>query len=151
VSHILRSGLAALLLAALAAGCSDTPATPTSPTGGSGSLALTAGQLSGSWTLRSMQVAGGAVTAVPGGARYTLSFGDGRVSVRADCNSCSGTYALNGGTITIGPTLACTRAACPTMSLDAAYMNVLSGDATATVTNGALVLESPRGALVFTR
>ena len=146
----LRSGLVAFLLSAVAAGCSDTPATPTSPTGGSGSLALTS-QLSGAWTLRSIQVAGEPAATVPGGARYTLSFSDGRVSIRADCNSCGGTYVLDGNTIAIGPTLACTRAACPTMALEAAYMKVLSGEATAAASDSLLVLTSPRGALAFTR
>ena len=151
VSKNLRSGLVAFLRSAVAAGCSDTPATPTSPTGASGSLALTASQLSGAWTLRSIQVAGEPAATVPGGARYTLSFSDGRVSVRADCNDCGGTYVLDGNTIAIGPTLGCTRAACPTMALEAAYMKVLSGEATAAASDSLLVLTSPRGALAFTR
>jgi heat shock protein HslJ len=151
VRTILRSGLVALLLAAVAAGCSDTPATPTSPTGGSGSLALTAGQLSGTWTLQSMQAAGHAAQPVPAGASYTLAFADGRVSLRADCNSCGGTYTLSGDMVTLGPNLACTRAACPTMEFEATYLGVLSGDATATLSGSRLVLTSPRGTLSFSR
>ena len=151
MSHIIRSGLVAFLLSAVAAGCSDTPAMPTSPTGGSGSFALTASQLSGAWTLRSLQVAGEPAATVPGGARYTLSFAEGRVSVRADCNSCGGVYVLDGDTVTIGPNLACTRAACPTMALEAEYMKVLSGAATASVSENLLVLTSARGTLSFGR
>lgn len=139
------------MLAAFVAGCSDSPATPTSPTAGSGSLALTASQLSGGWTLTSMQAAGRGVQPVPAGAAYTLSFADGRFSVRADCNSCGGTYALAGNTVTLGPNLACTRAACPTMQFEASYTNVLSGDSTVTLSGNTLVLTSRRGALYFSR
>jgi len=148
---ILRLGLAVPVLAAFVAGCSDSPVTPTSPTAGSGSLALTASQLSGAWTLTSMQAAGQGVQPVPAGAAYTLSFADGRFSVRADCNSCGGTYTLAGNTVTLGPNLACTRAACPTMQFEASYTNVLSGEATVALSADTLILTSARGTLYFTR
>ena len=149
--NILRSGIAVLMLSALTVACSDSPATPTSPSAGGGSLALTAGQLSGTWTLASMQAAGQAPQAVPAGARYDLTFTDGRFSVRADCNSCGGTYSLAGSTVTLGPNLACTRAACPTMEFEATYTNVLTGEATVALAGNTLTLTSTRGALSFTR
>ena len=151
VSRIIRSGLVVLLLSAVAAGCSDTPATPTSPTSGSGSLALTASQLSGTWTLQSMQAAGHAAQPAPAGASYTLSLADGRFSLRADCNSCGASYTLSGDMVTLGPNLACTRAACPTMEFEAIYLGVLSGEATAALSANRLVLSSPRGTLAFRR
>jgi heat shock protein HslJ len=98
-----------------------------------------------------MQAAGHAAQPVPAGASYTLAFADGRVSLRADCNSCGGTYTLSGDMVTLGPNLACTRAACPTMEFEATYLGVLSGDATATLSGSRLVLTSPRGTLSFSR
>jgi heat shock protein HslJ len=148
---ILRSGFVVLFLSAAAA-CADAPATPTSPTGGSGSLALTAEQLTGTWTLSALQEAGRAPQTVPDGAGYTLSFADGgRFSTRADCNTCGGGFTLSGATVTLGPNLACTRAACPTAQFEAAYTNLLSGEATVALSGTTLVLTSPRGALRFSR
>jgi heat shock protein HslJ len=147
----LRSGAAALLLSVLTVACSDSPAMPTSPTAARGSLALTASQISGAWTLTSIQVAGQGAQPVPAGASYTLNFADSRFSVRADCNTCVGTYGISGSTVTLGPALACTRAACPTMQFEATYTNLLSVDATARLTADTLILTSPSGALSFTR
>jgi heat shock protein HslJ len=98
-----------------------------------------------------MQVAGQAPQPVPAGASYTLSFADSRFSVRADCNSCGGTYTLSGTTVNLGPNLACTRAACPTMQFEAMYTNVLSGEATVAMAGNTLILTSARGVLSFTR
>jgi heat shock protein HslJ len=98
-----------------------------------------------------MQVAGQAVQATPAGATYTLSFADNRLSTRVDCNTCSGTFALSGATLTAGPALACTRAACPTMAFETAYTGILSGDSTVTLSGSTLVLSSERGALSFSR
>lgn len=147
----LRSVLAFIVVAVFTVGCSDSPSTPTSPSAGSGSLALTAGQLAGTWTLTSMQVAGQAVQAAPAGATYNLSFADNRLSTRVDCNTCVGTFALSGNTLTAGPALACTRAACPTMAFETAYTSILSGDSTVALSGNTLVLSSTRGALYFSR
>ena len=133
VTLTLRSGFVVLILAAVAA-CSDAPASPTSPTGGAGSFALTAEQLAGTWVLSALQEPGQAPQPVPDGASYTLSFDDGgRFSTRADCNTCGGRFTLSGATLTLGPNLACTRAACPTARFEASYTNLLSGEATVTV------------------
>ena len=70
---------------------------------------------------------------------------------RADCNLCNGTFTLLGHTLTAGPALACTRAACPTMAFENGYTSLLSGDSTVTLSSGALVLSSSRGVLRFTR
>jgi heat shock protein HslJ len=143
------SSLAFILAAILTAACSDSPANPTSPSAGSGSPALSTGQLNGTWTLSSLQPAGQAVQSSP--ATYTISFTDGRVSTRADCNQCSGTSSVSGQTLTVGPNLACTRAACPTMAFESAYTSILGGDHTVEVSANTLVLSSARGRLAFTQ
>lgn len=143
--------IAVLLIAAFMPGCSDVPATPTSPSSGGGSLALTAEQLNGTWTLTSMQVAGQSAQSVPAGATYTLSFADGRLATRADCNTCGGAFTLLGDTLTAGPNLACTRAACATMPFETAYTGVLAGESTISLTGTSLAFSSARGALHFSR
>jgi len=85
------------------------------------------------------------------GASYTLTFADGRLSTREDCNRCSGTFSLSGQTLTAGPKMACTLAACPTMAFQSTYGRLLSGESTVTLSNGTLVLSSSRGELRFTR
>jgi hypothetical protein len=51
----------------------------------------------------------------------------------------------------MGPLLACTRAACPTMAFESTYEMLLSGSSTGTLLGSALVLSSSRGILRFTR
>src|SRR6187549_3245894 len=94
-------------VAFVALGCSGSTATLTSPS----SLDVTAPQLPGTWNLVSIRPAGEAEQAKPSGASYTLSLVDGRLSTRADCNMCGGTYTLNGQTLMAEPSMACTRAA----------------------------------------
>ncbi len=138
-----------VLIALVSTACATTPATPTSPSAGSGSLALTSGQLTGTWTLTALQPAGQPSQASP--ATYTISFVDGRVSTRVDCNMCSGTFAVSEQTLTVGPNLACTRAACPTMAFETLYASILGGDHTVEVSGNTLVLSSARGRLAFTQ
>jgi heat shock protein HslJ len=112
---------------------------------------LTADQLSGTWTLVSIQPAGQVDQAAPPGASYTLTFADGRLSTRVDCNVCNGAFTLSGQTLTAGPALACTLAACPTMAFENTYTGLLSGESTVTLSNNVLALSSARGLLRFTR
>ena len=133
-------------LASLAAGCSESSAPLASP-----SATITPGQLSGTWTLVSIRPAGQTEQATPVGAAYALTFADGRLSVRADCNTCGGEFALSGQTLTAGPALACTRAACPTMEFESVYTRLLSGEGTVTLSDSTLLLSSPRGVLRFVR
>jgi heat shock protein HslJ len=149
MKNIRFSSAAFILLTLVSIACSDSPAIPTSPSSGSGSLALTTGQLTGTWVLTSLQATGQAAQASP--AVYNLSFTDGRVSTRVDCNSCSGTFAVSGQTLSVGPNLACTRAACPTMAFEALYTSILSGDHAVEVSGNSLVLSSARGRLAFTQ
>jgi heat shock protein HslJ len=140
-----------IALAVFAVGCSDSPATPTSPSSGSGSLALTSEQISGTWTLSAIQLNGQAAQSAPAGATYTLSFIDGRLSTRADCNICAGGFTLSGNTLNAGPALACTRAACPTMAFESAYTGILTGEHSVALSGNTLTLSSARGTLSFAR
>jgi heat shock protein HslJ len=153
-----------VIAAAVLAGCtgsdsspaspSSLPGSPTSPIDESplaGSPAPTVDQLAGTWNLQSLQPAGEVVQTTPAGASYTLTFADGRLSTRADCNNCGGAFTLSGQTLTAGPALACTRAACPTMAFESVYTRLLGGDSNVTLSNNTLVLSSARGVLHFTR
>ena len=137
--------------ASFAFGCSGSTSTLTNPSSIESSLTLTASQLAGSWNLASVQLAGEARQAKPSGSSYTLSLVDGRLSTRADCNTCGGAYTLTQHTLTAGPSLACTRAACPTMAFENTYMKLLGGESTVSLSDGTLVVTSPRGELRFTR
>jgi heat shock protein HslJ len=129
------------IVALLAAGCTtDTVTTPT-----------TTEQLAGSWALVSIQPAGKAEQPTPAGVSYSVTFAAGRVTAHADCNTCSGVFALSGSTLTAGPTLICTRAACPTMAFENMYTLILAGDSTVGVLGSKLTLTSPRGVLRFAR
>lgn len=110
---------------------------------------MTAGQLSGTWTLTALQPTGQPSQASP--AAYTIAFADGRISTRVDCNICGGTFAVAGQTLTVGPNLACTRAACPTMAFEGLYTSILGGDHSVEVSGNTLVLSSSRGRLAFTQ
>ncbi|MDO8794611.1 MAG: META domain-containing protein [Vicinamibacterales bacterium] len=112
---------------------------------------LTNAQVAGEWTLESIQPSGQSAQTVPGGATYTLTLADGNLSTRADCNTCAGRYTLAGKTLTAGPTLACTRAACPTVAFENAYTSILSGESTVAASPTGLTLTSARGTLRYTR
>ena len=135
-------GLVAFAL--IIAGCAGRSQTSPSST-------LTVNQLSGTWNLVLIQPAGQGDQAAPPGASYTLTFADGRLSTRVDCNVCNGAFTLSGQTLTAGPALACTRAACPTMAFENGYTSLLSGESTVTLASNVLALSSARGVLRFTR
>jgi heat shock protein HslJ len=146
-----RSFACLLLVALFAVGCADSSSIPTSPSSGGGSTALTTDQLAGTWKLVSLESAGQKEEAAPPNATYTLTFANGRLSTRADCNICGGGFELSGQKLVAGPAMACTRAACPTMAFEAAYTGVLSGESSVTLSDKVLVLSSARGVLTFTR
>jgi heat shock protein HslJ len=143
----------AVLLAAisLSVGCASGTSSPTSPSAADGSSALSASQVDGTWTLSSIQPAGQAAKPVPSGATYNLTLGEGRASAKADCNVCSGALTISGSTLSIGPALACTRAACVTMDYESQYEALLSGDSNAAIDGSGLTLSSARGVLRFRR
>lgn len=134
----MRQGLLIALL--FSAGCSDD--TPTSPT---------AASLDGVWRIISIQPATEPVQTAPVGAQYQVGFEDERVFLRVDCNTCTGPVAVNGNTLTIGPTLRCTRAACATASYESDVVALLSGDHQMTTTLHNLTLTSSRGSVLLQR
>jgi len=129
-----------IALPTIAAGCSS----PSSPS-------FNADQIEGAWTLQSIAPAGGPEQTAPAGASYSLTLTGDRVSTRADCNVCAGSVAVDGHTLTIGPQLACTRAACPTMAFENIYVSLLAGDSTPQIDGNTLTLTSSRGVLRFRR
>jgi len=147
MKNIRFSSVAFLLLTLIGSACSETPVSPTSPSSSSGSLALTAGQLAGTWSLTTLQQSGQA--SQPSPATYTLTIADGRLSTRADCNVCGGGFTLSGQTLTAGPAMACTKAACPTMAFENVYVGMLAGEHTVELSGKTLVLSSSRGRLTF--
>ena len=130
----------ALLIAVLAfAACSDD--TTTSPSQ----------SLNGQWRIISIEPSAQPVQTAPVAAQYQVTFGNERVSALVDCNTCTGSYSVNGTTLTIGPTLACTRAACATASYESAVVTMLSGDHQIATTLHNLTLTSSRGTILLQR
>lgn len=153
MKHVLFSLSITFLVAALTAACTQSITAPTSANAVSAppSSAYTIAQLDGTWTLVSIQPAGAAKQDRPFNATYTITFSEGRTSMRADCNMYSGGFSAAGNTITLGPNFAGTRAACPTMQFENLYTSMLSGDSTPVVTGSTLTLASSRGTLQFVR
>jgi heat shock protein HslJ len=105
--------LVVILLALVAMpACDEGPTSPSDPVGEV-------------WLLASIGAGGTGPIVVPENERYTIQFFEsGRVLVRADCNTCGGSYALTGTALSLGA-LACTRAFCGTTSLDGMFMQAL--------------------------
>ena len=144
--------LVALILVSMSAvQCANGPSAPTSPSVGNDATRIAADQIAGTWGLASIQPAGEAERSVPSGAPYTLTIAGDRISTKADCNVCSGNLVTNGQNLTIGPLLACTRAACATMDFENMYVGILGGDSAARVDGQSLTLSSSRGVLRFRR
>ena len=130
-----------LLISVVAAlGCSD--GTPASPT---------AESLEGVWRIISIHPTGQAVQTAPTAARYQVGFEEERVFVRVDCNTCTGPFTVSGSTLTIGPTLPCTRAACETAAYESAVVAMLSGQHQMATTTHNLTLTSSRGTMLLQR
>ncbi len=125
-----------------------------------GALSLAAGACGGSsdlagtsWQLTGFVTSGPPANAsvVPDPQNYTLAFTtDGNVNVKADCNSASGTYTVNGSnlTIKIGPT---TLVGCPAGSLSDQYIAALGSVSTYKIENSQLTLSlaSNAGSMEF--
>jgi len=77
---------------------------------------------------------------VPYPENYTLTFvPDGTYHIKADCNSGSGTYTLEGNNLTLG-SATITLMACGPESMDGEYLSLLPTVEVAAVENGQLVL-----------
>jgi heat shock protein HslJ len=92
------------------------------------------------WKLESIERTGTATITVPNPDQFTVRFEDnGNVAVRADCNSCSGRYTLDGSSLTIG-NVACTLIACPMPGLDTTFTSVLGNVRSATASGSQLTI-----------
>lgn len=137
--------IALVLAASLLFGACATPASPTFGT-------VSAAGLAGTWKLKIVQRTGGPAIATPSDAVYTLTVLDGStLSARADCNTCTGSFSIVGDVITVSPVLACTRALCPTSTIETIYESLLAGENRIGVLEQTMVLNSARGQLRFTR
>ncbi len=129
-----NSGLGLLLAAAiLAAGCDDETLTGPSAV------------IGGVWELQSLEVPGRGLVQIPVPANYTVEFKDGgQLAVKADCNSCSGTYSISGESMKISA-MACTTAFCGSASFDTAFLAVLNNANTFSVKDDELTINSLQG------
>jgi len=101
------------------------------------------------WKLRSIQQFGTARLEIQNPQRFTALFAeDGRVTVRADCNRCSGQFELTGSALRLGR-LACTKAFCGPNSPDAQFLSALEGGTTVSGRGGTLTIASQDTVLVF--
>jgi heat shock protein HslJ len=149
-----RFGIVCLVIISALGGvaCSQSSASPTAPSSASASGAVAvAPDVAGAWTLVSIQPSGEAVQVKPATADYSAIFENGRISLRADCNVCSGLATVSSGAVSIGPVLACTRAACPTMEFASVYVSLLAGEHSAATDGRSLTLQSAGGIVRFQR
>lgn len=87
---------------------------------------------------------------IPPNQTYNIQFSDdGRVNIKADCNTCFGGYETRGDTITIGPALGCTRAACGPTSLFDEYVAAVSSVTRFARQGDVLELEYAGGTMSF--
>jgi heat shock protein HslJ len=101
------------------------------------------------WKLETVERTGNATVTVPNPDQFTVRFEtNSNLSVRADCNMCSGRYDLDGSSISIG-NLACTLIACPTPGLDQLFTAGLQNVHTATASGNELVMTGPDFTLKF--
>lgn len=135
----MTNGRTALVLAiALVAGCRDVSAPS---------------EISGlEWKLIALRPAGATsdtVVATDKQELYTLLFeSGGPISVRADCNTCSGRYTALEGRVGITE-FACTNQQCSADSLAPQYVDLLGKTTGAAQTRTVLTLSSEAGALLF--
>jgi heat shock protein HslJ len=96
--------LALSLVAALsAAACASNPLAP-SVTSSSAATTIAAEVVPGVLKLQSLTRADATTVTISDPQQFTLEFLDNnRVAVKADCNRASGSFTVNGATLTIGP------------------------------------------------
>jgi heat shock protein HslJ len=116
-----------LLLTIGAAACDENPVSPTEIR-------------NVTWKLESIERPGTATITVPNPDQFTVRFEtNGRLAVRADCNTCSGGYVLDGSSLSLS-NVACTLIACAVPGLDATFLSALRNVRSATVSEGRLVI-----------
>jgi heat shock protein HslJ len=128
--------LLALMLAAGAIACDENPLNPTAISN------IT-------WKLESIERVGSPTITIPNPEQYTLRLEEGgRASVRADCNSCTGRYTLDGSALSMGA-VACTRAFCGLGSFDGNYAAALENVRSVSVTGNQMVISGTGFTLRF--
>ncbi len=86
----------------------------------------TSARIEGTWSLVAFEPSVGSVEAVDDPQDYTVEFSsDGHLGMRADCNSCSGSFETRGVEMGVGA-LACTRAFCAPPSESDAFIAAVS-------------------------
>ena len=139
-----------LLMATVACGgTAERLAAPTPPPADLGSTVTAQGRLglAGAWQLVSVTATGQAAVSVGEPERFTAEFGaEGRVSLRADCNRCTGAYTATTSALTVGP-MACTRAYCSSAPLDTTFTTLVGGATTWTAEKSSLELRGDSGLL----
>ena len=146
--------LSVLAVASSLVACAGNLAAPSnSGAGGSSSSSSVATTtLTGVWKLQSVTMPDGTTITIDKPELFTVEFADGtRLIARIDCNRGSGSFALNGDTMTIGA-MAVTKAYCAeTARIGDLFTAALFGDHVVSATASSLVLSSPRGTLRFGR
>lgn len=131
--------IGALAVTLAIAGCDEMPTAPTPDT------------LGGRWVVTALYPVTGQTVIPPAGVALAAEFAGDRVSIRGDCNICSGRYTMASRTLTLSP-LACTRRACPPGSLDDLFFDLFAGAQTVGVVSGpSLLVEGPRGRVLLSR
>jgi heat shock protein HslJ len=103
-----------------------------------------------SWRLQDFKTAQGTILGVTNPRDYTLSFAaDGHMTIRADCNSGTGSYTAEGGNISI-KVLEMSQATCNPSSLWQQFLQALGQGTTYRQTNDTLTIDvPPKGTLRF--
>jgi heat shock protein HslJ len=92
------------------------------------------------WQWAGTAYSDGSVVTVADPSRYTLTFNnDGTLSAQVDCNGGSGTYTLDGASLTLGP-LVTTRMGCPADSQGGVFAKDLEAVASYMIEDGNLHL-----------
>ncbi|HEY0638989.1 MAG TPA: META domain-containing protein [Pseudonocardiaceae bacterium] len=101
------------------------------------------------WTLDTILL-GDTAASAPAGSTATLRFSGGTVEVHTGCNTGTGTYQVNGDTLTIGE-LALTRKGClPDLAqVEQAMTSALAATPTFTVDADRLTLKTPEGGIAL--
>ena len=103
-----------------------------------------------SWYLQDFKLASGSILGVPNPRDYTLAFApNGQLTIRADCNSGTGSYSAGDGKISI-KVLEMSQATCDPSSLSGQFLQALGQTPTYLQTNDTLTLNlPPKGDLRF--
>ncbi len=80
-----------------------------------------------------------------------IEFVGNRITIRSDCNSCSGTFSASSGAFRLSQVI-CTLRACTSESLEGPYLQLLTTADTISVVPGqVLTLNGSNGSLAFSR